>query len=215
MKKCILFTDIKGSSNLWKKHPKKMLKALRTHNSQIRSTCKRYQGFIIKTIGDAYMISFPDIYNGIDFAIQMSVLQTSRPIILGKEDKLQIRIGMCYGNVNQRRMIIQNKSLIDYFGSTVNIASRMESKVSQVRGFALCIQGKKKYDSKIIKYLNSENIKTKIGYYIDNLEDCGNILKRSKRLLNTNQIYEHTCKDANVLHGVGGDIITYDCELNI
>ena len=55
MKKCILFTDIKGSSKLWKNYPKKMLKALRTHNSQIRKSCIKHSGFLIKTIGDAYI----------------------------------------------------------------------------------------------------------------------------------------------------------------
>jgi len=215
MKKCILFTDIKGSSNLWKKHPKKMLKALRTHNSQIRAVCRKYNGFIIKTIGDAYMIAFPDIYNGIDFAIQMSYLQVERPIIVGNSDKLEIRIGMCYGKVNQRRMIIQNKSLIDYFGTSVNVASRMESKVSQVGGFALCLEGKKKDDSKIVRYLNSKNIRIDIGYYMDDLNKCNDILIRSERLLNTNQINEQKCKDPRELKGVGGDIVTYDCVLNI
>jgi hypothetical protein len=214
MKKCILFTDIKGSSCLFKNHPKQMLKALRSHNSQIRSSCRKYSGFIIKTIGDAYMIRFNNIYDAIDFSIRLCQLQVEKPITVANHDKINIRIGMCYGTVNQRRIMIQNKSLLDYFGPTVNIASRMESKVSQVGGFAFCINGDKKHNRKILNYLNDNNLKIEMTYFMDDLK-CKENLKRSERLFSAEQIHGYKCKDPEILKGVGGDIITYECQLNM
>ena len=215
MKKCILFTDIKGSCSLWNKYPRRMLKALRTHDSEIRKCSRKFGGFIIKTIGDAYMISFDDIYDGINFAIEMCLLQENSPIIVGNSDKLQIRIGMSYGTVNQKRQMIQNKSLLDYFGPTVNSASRMESKISPVKGFAFSILGKLAHNTKIIKYLNSKSIDVGLSYYMYDVPSCEKILKRSERLLYTNQIFENKCKNPSQLKGIYRNILTYECNLRI
>ena len=55
----VMFTDIQGSTALWDSLPQAMAEALETHNSLIRVLLFKYQGYEVKTIGDAFMIAFP------------------------------------------------------------------------------------------------------------------------------------------------------------
>jgi hypothetical protein len=209
VKSCLLFTDIKQSSNLWKTYGKKMNKALDKHNDQVNKLCKIYKGLIVKMIGDAYMISFTNIKNAVDFAYNICLLQKKEPVIVGNDDKIKIRIGICYGDVSIKKIKIQNKQLIDYFGPAVNMASRMESKVSDPEGFAISLHGEKKINSDIIKLLKNYP-KLKYSLHSYSYSKCKDI-KRSERLLSSEQI---KCFNADDLKGVG-EVLAYKCDLTI
>lgn len=211
MHKCILFTDIKGSSLLWQKHGKKMFIALKKHNEQINHMAKKYKGTIIKMIGDAFMISFDSIEDVLHFAYNMCIAQVKSPVKVKGNDCILIRMGICCGEVNVNKVSIQNKKLIDYFGATVNIASRMESKVSEVGGFAVSIQGMKKPNKEIMDILNKlPHLKYSFSYYT--YQKCSEI-KRSMRLL-SNQQNNIVCHDPEQLKGVGA-ILAYSCRVNL
>jgi hypothetical protein len=181
--------------------------ALIKHNDQIVCLSKKYNGMIIKMIGDAYMISFNSIKDGITFAYDMCILQKENPIILNKNDSINIRIGLCYGSINLKKTKIQNKSLIDLFGSPVNMASRMESKVSDVGGFAFSIYGEKKINKNIILLLKKFP-KLKYILQLYTFKNCKKI-KRSERLLSSGQL---DCLNAEILKGVG-EVLVYKCNI--
>jgi hypothetical protein len=206
MRCAILFTDIKSSSHLWKTYKGKMGKALDRHNSQISRAAKKNKGFIVKTIGDAYMIAFGNLANAIYFALDMCNMP---PVKLSKEHSIQIRMGICYGSVQKKNVIVQGKKLVDYFGQAVNIASRMESKVSGVGGFAFCIEGEKKANKDAVKLLEDLKIKYKLDFFT--YDNCRNVT-RSERILNSQQQIPK-CLDANILKGVG-EILAYECSPN-
>lgn len=207
VKKCLLFTDIKKSSTLWEKYGNKMNLALTKHNDQIVSLCKKHNGLIIKMIGDAYMISFNSFKDGISFAYDMCILQKEKSVNLSKNDSINIRMGLCYGDINIKKTKIQNKELIDLFGSPVNMASRMESKVSDVGGFAFSLYGEKKINKNIISLLKKyENLKYVLQLYT--FKDCQKI-NRSERLLMTEQLQ---CINAEELKGVG-EVLVYKCNI--
>lgn len=140
----ILFVDIVGSSKSWKKFPAGMKKAIEKHFAAIKKIVKQYNGKIIKTIGDAHMIAFTgnkSLRRAIGFSIEAqhyhSTLSTTAIYVDSRKNyPLQLRIGMAYGKMHPVTSTIQGCTLKDYIGSTVNIASRMESKVANKRGFA-------------------------------------------------------------------------------
>jgi hypothetical protein len=198
-KKAIVFTDIKSSSKLWAANGKQMIKALDDHDQRIHAVIKKLKdGFIIKTIGDSYMVSFKTLDNAIAFSIMVLVDMKKKPIKVGTLT-MDIRIGISYGNVEVKKMRVQNKNLIDLFGVTVNKASRMESKVSPVSGFAYHTKLKYTFDpAKFAKYLTGYNLShKKINYKKSGKCDR---TKRSARLL-TDAQYE--CRNSDELKGVG------------
>lgn len=137
MKAAMLFTDIKSSSRLWAAHPDEMLALITKHESYIRKAAAKYDGFIIKTMGDALMIKFKDLETAISAAVATQSMFMKKPITFkGSADQIQIRIGIAFGDIATKSVIVQEHKMKDFFGTTVNIASRMESKVSQVGGFA-------------------------------------------------------------------------------
>jgi hypothetical protein len=83
------------------------------------------------------MIKFKDLEIAISAAIAIQLMFMKKPIIFkGSADQIQIRIGIAFGEIITKSVIVQEHKMKDFFGMTVNIASRMESKVSQVGGLA-------------------------------------------------------------------------------
>lgn len=51
-----LFTDIEGSTQLWKKYPEAMQVVLAAHDSILRAAIESHNGYIIKTTGDGVYV---------------------------------------------------------------------------------------------------------------------------------------------------------------
>ena len=118
----IVFTDVVKSSELWADDPKLMEERLDNHFNLINEKAKNWGGFVVKTIGDSFMIYFEPTDNSLLEAINCSI-----DII--NDEELDLRIGVCYGKMREREYMMQNAKLKDYFGNAVNTASRLESKV--------------------------------------------------------------------------------------
>lgn len=201
---CILFTDVKSSSRLWAAHPQAMLKMLLKHEAVIRNYVKKNKGLIVKSIGDAFMVYFKTLEQGVICAIAIQKELRDKPIKFSHSiDQIHIRIGLAEGPIQMRKTVIQNFTLKDYFGTTVNMASRMESKVSKVDGFGILadsIPGKIK--DLIERSCNVQEVRFR---YM-----CNVPVKRSKRLL----IQDSVCYDVKILHVEDGkEHLTYSCVL--
>jgi hypothetical protein len=189
MKGVMLFTDVRSSSRLWATYPKEMLALLVKHETYIRKTVGKYDSLIVKVMGDAFMIKFAKLEDAVMAAIQLQQLFAKKPIkFTDSIDQIQIRIGIAAGELLSRKVVIQEHKMIDYFGSTVNIASRMESKVSQVGGFALLGDGLE--GSKIMNLLDQYCVVQKVQFKYKCDPDTPPV--RSERLIQ--------CRDAAVLH---------------
>lgn len=199
----ILFTDIVGSSKLWNKFKNKMFLALQKHERLIYHSVKKYNGIVIKTIGDSFMIFFKgnNYLNSIKCAMKIQTQLRKHPIELDKKNKIKLRIGICYGPLLKQHVVYQGIRLKDYFGATVNIASRMESKASESCKIAFSINQKNINQKTLFKNFNkvlNSNWTIKIKDYTENCKNLKKVRRRSSRLI---QGYE--CLDPKNLKGVG------------
>eukprot|EP01061_Rhynchopus_euleeides_P016710 TRINITY_DN2802_c0_g1_i10.p1 TRINITY_DN2802_c0_g1~~TRINITY_DN2802_c0_g1_i10.p1 ORF type:complete len:1101 (+),score=326.30 TRINITY_DN2802_c0_g1_i10:445-3303(+) len=133
----VMFTDIQGSTQLWKRSAADMNTALEQHNQIIRDVYRQHDGYEVKTIGDSFMLTFQDTVSAVraGLEIQHRFKQASWPERLRlPEAGLVVRIGINCGNVIVEENPITGR--VDYRGSTVNMASRVEAKAN---GGTLCI----------------------------------------------------------------------------
>lgn len=110
---CILFTDLKGSTRMYREHGDAASYAtVREHFTRLKSIIAEHHGAIVKTIGDAIMASFHDPTNGVRAALA----------IQASDDPLVTKIGMHWGPA----IVVNANDILDYFGRTVNLASRLQ-----------------------------------------------------------------------------------------
>jgi class 3 adenylate cyclase len=142
----ILFTDIESSTKLWSRNPEAMSRSLDIHHTVIRKAIRANSCYEVKTIGDAFMVACKspgdaiqlalDIQTGLsdafqnDLGKQIGIMyrydanndgETETNILSG----LRVRVGLHTGLAD-----IQFDEVVkgyDYYGTTVNIASRVES----------------------------------------------------------------------------------------
>ena len=129
----MVFSDVVGSSKMWSDDPVTMIGQLEAHHKLVDSLASKNNGWIVKTIGDAFMVYFEpseySLFNAIKF---------SKELILN-EKAYSLRVGICEGHMDEKTYSLQKVELKDFFGNAVNASSRMESKVSEVGGtIAFC-----------------------------------------------------------------------------
>ena len=133
----IVFTDIKGSTALWKRSAGDMNDAMEIHNEVLRDACAETEGYEVKTIGDSFMVSFAKPGPAAAFALKVQEDLSVRKWPPGLElpaGGLVIRIGINYGATIAEENPVTGR--VDYRGSTVNLASRVEAKA---KGGTICI----------------------------------------------------------------------------
>lgn len=129
----MMFTDVEGSSSMWSDDPQKMAIQLEEHHKLIQNISEKHEGWIVKTIGDAFMVYFEPS----DYSL-VNAVKCAKEIILS-EPAYNLRIGICQGYMDEKTYRIQKVDLRDFFGNSVNTASRMESKVAGKGGtMAFC-----------------------------------------------------------------------------
>jgi class 3 adenylate cyclase len=116
----LLFTDIKGSTALYDRLGDfKAYALVREHFAALRGIISAQHGAIVKTMGDSIMASFGDPASALEAACQMR--QQTQTVLAGGEE-LIIKIGIHTGPC----IAIETNEQLDYFGQTVNIASRVQ-----------------------------------------------------------------------------------------
>ncbi|KAH8905327.1 adenylate cyclase [Coniochaeta sp. PMI_546] len=138
----IVFTDIKGSTNLWETYPLAMRSAIKLHNDVMRRQLRRIGGFEVKTEGDAFMVSFPTATSALlwCFAVQTSLLEVDWPSemlnsitcapVYDKDNNLifkglSVRMGVHWGEPLAELDPVTRR--MDYYGPMVNKASRISA----------------------------------------------------------------------------------------
>src|SRR3989442_8982406 len=65
-----LFTDIEGSTKLWERCPDAMRLALARHDQLLREVIERHNGYVFKTMGDAFCAAFSTAAEALHAALE-------------------------------------------------------------------------------------------------------------------------------------------------
>jgi adenylate cyclase len=115
--RAILFADVSGSTALYEKlGDKPAAKAIEVCLDELRDVVARYDGKVVKTIGDELMVVFGQPGAACDAAREMQQRVTALPPAAAGV-KLAIRIGFHFGPV------LEEKG--DFWGDGVNTAARL------------------------------------------------------------------------------------------
>jgi TolB-like protein/Flp pilus assembly protein TadD len=114
----IMFTDMVGYTALGQKNESLSLALVEEQRKQIRPILKRHNGREVKTIGDAFLVEFPNAIDAVrcGYDIQRTVREFN--LSLAPESRIHLRIGVHLGEVVE--------SSGDISGDAVNVAARIE-----------------------------------------------------------------------------------------
>src|SRR5829696_7033520 len=112
-----LFTDLEGSTRLWREHPEAMRGALARHDELVQQAVVTADGLVVKTTGDGFHAVFRDPGCAVDAAV-------AAQLAIGAEEwstpePLRVRMGIHSGPAELRDG--------DYYGTPVNRAARVMS----------------------------------------------------------------------------------------
>lgn len=115
----IVFTDVVGYSALMAANEEYTLDLIRRDFKIMKQLCQRFEGKVLKTIGDALLMYFPSAVKAVACAQEMQVRLADLARQLAPEDVLTHRIGVHLGDV------FFNGT--DVMGDGVNVAARLQS----------------------------------------------------------------------------------------
>lgn len=119
----LLFTDVAGSTALYEKLGNAAAyNAVRHHFDLLFRFIEAHGGFVIKTIGDAVMASFSTNDNALECALDAR--REFQTLNESFDDKCRIRVK--FGIHRGPAILVNLNGRIDYFGSTVNKAARIQ-----------------------------------------------------------------------------------------
>jgi len=121
----ILFADIARSTHIYESLGNKTAKNLIDASLAVLSdVTEKYQGTVIKTIGDEIMCTFPTAGNAVEAAIQMHLSLDDMPFPENPDyGSPNLYVGIQFGKVIREAG--------DVFGDAVNVASRMVALAKQ------------------------------------------------------------------------------------
>lgn len=118
-----LFSDLKGSTRLYDLIGDTPAYArVRDHFDILKAIIARRRGALVKTIGDAVMAVFPSAEDAVEASLEIQREFTEGQIARG-DPPLRVKLGLHRGPC----IAVNANDLLDYFGSTVNIAARVQN----------------------------------------------------------------------------------------
>ena len=115
----VLFTDLQASTQMYEALGDAAAYAkVREHFAVLRRAAAQSGGTLVKTIGDAIMVVWADPLTAVQTALRFQQALDAAPATRGLVIKVGLHHGSCIGvNLNDA---------MDYFGTTVNHAARLE-----------------------------------------------------------------------------------------
>ncbi len=142
----IMFTDMVGYTALAQKNESLSLTLLDEQRGLIRPILMRYNGREVKTIGDAFLVVFPNALDAARCAYDIQRAVREFNISIADDRRIHLRVGVHLGDVVE--------SDGDILGDAVNVASRIEP-LADEDGVCLTRQVRDQVQSKINLQLSS------------------------------------------------------------
>jgi adenylate cyclase len=113
-----MFTDIVGYTAIGQENEPLSLALVEEHRKLIRPILLRYNGREIKTMGDSFLVEFPNALDSVRCAYDIQKSAREYNIPLPEDKRINLRVGLHVGDV------VESEG--DILGDAVNIASRIE-----------------------------------------------------------------------------------------
>ena len=118
----LLFTDLKGSTAMYERvGDARAYAVVRDHFDVLFEAVRRRRGAVIKTIGDAVMAAFLDPGDAVAAALDMHAGLIARAASM--PEPVVLKVGVHSGPA----IAINAEGILDYFGTTVNLAARIQA----------------------------------------------------------------------------------------
>jgi class 3 adenylate cyclase len=122
-----LFTDIKGSSDLYNRvGDARAYGLVREHYAVLTRAVREHDGAVVKTIGDAVMAAFADPADALEaaLAIRDDIARFDRQAgdETGAKEAIIVKLGLHVGPC----IAVTLNDRLDYFGRAVNLAARLQ-----------------------------------------------------------------------------------------
>ena len=114
----IMFTDLIGYTALGQRNESISLALVDEQRKLVRPILARHHGREVKTIGDAFMVEFPNAVDAVRCAYDIQRVIREFDLSLAPENRIHMRIGVHVGEV------VDSEG--DISGDAVNVASRIE-----------------------------------------------------------------------------------------
>ncbi|PKL17370.1 MAG: adenylate cyclase [Spirochaetae bacterium HGW-Spirochaetae-5] len=167
----ILFIDVVGSTEYYKNSgDTEAFKTIRKYFVKVNDITQLHRGVIVKTIGDAVMLSFQNPVDALKCAIKLISIFDGTDKDVPLACRISINRGSC--------LAVNLNTLIDYFGQTVNVVSKLQKftgpgEISITESFT--------DDASVNSYLRSKNYSFKNIIRAD-IKGAGEIIFRKIRV---------------------------------
>lgn len=120
----LLFSDLKDSTALYERiGDSSAYSVVREHFDYLFEIISRHQGSVVKTIGDAVMAVFHSSSEGLAAALEIQEHIQKLNAKLAPRPPVIIKLGLHQGAT----VAVNNDGMLDYFGTTVNVAARVQN----------------------------------------------------------------------------------------
>jgi class 3 adenylate cyclase len=121
----VLFTDLKGSTQLYERlGDPKAFSFVQNHFRYLVETVSSHKGGVVKTMGDAVMATFASGKDALEAAVEMQKGWAAFRRGHGDHSEVTLKVGLHQGAA----IAINNSGKLDFFGTTVNMAARVQAK---------------------------------------------------------------------------------------
>ena len=114
----IMFTDVVGYTSMSSKDEATALALLGRYRTLLNSVFPRYEGRVVKTMGDGFLVEFASAVEAVNCAVELQEEMGRLNAAMAGDQRIMVRVGIHVGDVVH--------SGEDVLGDAVNVASRVE-----------------------------------------------------------------------------------------
>jgi class 3 adenylate cyclase/TolB-like protein/Flp pilus assembly protein TadD len=115
----IMFTDIAGFSKKLSENEVRAFELLKTHDALVRVLTAKFDGKVIKSLGDSFLVEFPNSINAVKCAVEIQKRFWNFNRGKTESDAIRVRVGIHLSDTRARHG--------DILGEDITIASRIEA----------------------------------------------------------------------------------------